>query len=151
LATGAAGGAAGAFFLDPQNGKRRRHVAFDRATALMRRGAAESERRARYAAGVAKGAAYEASGAGDGERSLPDPDLANKVRSEIFRGPDVPKGDVNVNAENGIVYLRGEVPDSEVRQALESQARQISGARDVVSMLHLPGESAPTKETVGAR
>jgi hypothetical protein len=148
LAAGVAGGAAGAYFLDPQNGKRRRHLAFDRLMALLRRGAGEGERKARYAAGVAKGAAFEAAGAGDGAESLPDPDLANKVRSEIFRAADAPKGDVNVNAENGVVYLRGEVPTAEDAERLAAQARQISGVREVVSLLHLPGEPAPTKETV---
>jgi hypothetical protein len=150
LAAGAAGGVAGAYFLDPQNGKRRRHVAFDRLMSLMRRGAAEGERRARYTAGVAKGAAYEAAGAGDGAESLPDPDLANKVRSEIFRGPEAPKGDVNVNAENGVVYLRGEVDSAEDAERLATHAREVMGVRDVVSLLHTPGEPAPTKETVAA-
>jgi osmotically-inducible protein OsmY len=145
-----AGGAAGAYFLDPENGKRRRHVAFDRAMALMRRGAAESERKARYAAGVAKGTAYDATGAGDGTESLPDPDLANKVRSEIFRAEDAPKGDVNVNAENGVVYLRGQVDSPRHAQRLATQAREVTGVREVVNLLHPPGEPAPTKESVGA-
>ena len=43
LAAGAAGGAAGAYFLDPQNGKRRRRVAFGRVAELLRRGASEEE------------------------------------------------------------------------------------------------------------
>jgi hypothetical protein len=150
LAAGVAGGAAGAYFLDPQNGRRRRHVAFDRAKALLRRGAAEGERRARYAAGTAKGAAYEAAGAGDGAESLPDPDLANKVRTEIFRDADAPKGDVSVNAENGTIYLRGEVGSAEQIERLGAEAREVKGVREVVSLLHLPGEPAPTKETAAA-
>jgi osmotically-inducible protein OsmY len=150
LAAGVAGGAAGAYFLDPQNGRRRRHVAFDRAKALLRRGAAEGERRARYAAGTAKGAAYEAAGAGGGAESLPDPDLANKVRTEIFRDADAPKGDVSVNAENGTIYLRGEVGSAEQIERLGAEAREVKGVREVVSLLHLPGEPAPTKETAAA-
>jgi hypothetical protein len=150
VAAGVAGGAAGAYFLDPQQGKRRRHVAFDRLTALLRRGKAESERKARYAAGFAKGAAYEVAGAGDGAESLPDPDLANKVRSEIFRGEDVPKGDINLNAENGVIYLRGEVDSSEESEQLATSARQIKGVRDVVNLLHPPGETAPTRDAVAA-
>lgn len=148
LAAGAASGAAGAYFLDPQNGRRRRHVAADRAMALARRGATEGERTARYAAGVAKGAAHEAAGAGGGAESLPDPDLANKVRTEVFRAQDAPKGHVNVNAEHGVVYLRGEVDSAEDAEQLATQAGQIAGVREVVSLLHLPGEPAPTKETV---
>jgi len=150
VAAGVAGGAAGAYFLDPQQGKRRRHVALDRLTGLLRRGKAESERRARYAAGVARGAAAEATGAGEGSADLPDPDLANKVRSEIFRDQDAPKGDVNVNAENGVIYLRGEVRSAEESEKLATSARQVKGVRDLVNLLHLPGETAPTKETVAA-
>jgi BON domain len=150
VAAGVAGGAAGAYFLDPQEGKRRRPVAFDRLTALLRRGKADGERKGRYAAGIAKGAAAEAAGAGDGAGTLPDPDLANKVRSEIFRAEDAPKGDVNVNAENGVIYLRGEIDSAEEREELTTNARRIRGVRGVVNLLHPPGESAPTKETVAA-
>jgi osmotically-inducible protein OsmY len=148
MAAGVAAGAAGAYFLDSQNGKRRRHVAFDRAKALLRRGAAESERRVRYATGVAKGAAHKATG--DGAESLPDPDLANKVRTEIFRDPEAPKGGVSVNAENGTIYLRGEVDSPEQIESLGAKAREVNGVRGVVNLLHLPGEPAPTKETAAA-
>ena len=147
---GAAGGATGAYFLDPQQGKRRRHVAFDRLMALARRGKAEGRRKAQYAAGVAKGTTAEAAGAGDGAESLPDPALADKVRTEIFRGEDAPKGDVNVNAENGVVYLHGEVDPPAERDRLETSARQVKGVRNVVNMLHGPGEPAPAKEAAAA-
>ena len=69
VAVGAAGGAAGAYFLDPQEGKRRRHVAFDRIKPLLARGKAESERKAGYTAGVAKGAAADAASARNGDGS----------------------------------------------------------------------------------
>jgi osmotically-inducible protein OsmY len=140
---GAAAGAAGAYFLDPQNGKRRRHVAFDRAMALLRRGAAEGERKARYTAGVAKGAAREAAGAGEGAEALPDPELANKVRTEIFRGADAPKGDVVVNVQDGVVQLRGEVERPELIETLIEQTRKVQGVKDVESLLHTPGTPAP--------
>jgi hypothetical protein len=149
-AVGAAGGAAGAYLLDPQEGKRRRHVAFDRLMAFLRRGKAKGERKAQYAAGVAKGTAAEATGAGDGVESLPDPDLANKVRTEAFRDGDAPKGEVNVNAENGVVYLRGKVESPAARERLETSARQVKGVREVVNMLHGPGDPAPAKEAAAA-
>jgi hypothetical protein len=147
---GIAAGAAGAYFLDPQNGKRRRHVAFDRAKSVLRRGAAEGERKARYAAGAAKGAVYEAAGAGDGAQELPDPELANKVRTEIFRAPEAPKGEVSVSVEDGVVYLRGELDSGDRINALAEAAGEVSGVRGVVNLLHLPGEEAPSKEPHGA-
>src|SRR6266581_1787617 len=51
FAAGAGTGAVGAYLLDPENGKRRRHVALDRLAALGRRGAREAERKSRYASG----------------------------------------------------------------------------------------------------
>jgi hypothetical protein len=143
-AAGLAGGAAGAYFLDPQNGKRRRQIAIDKLRALARRGA-ESERKARYGAGVAKGAAAEAAGAGEGSADLPDPELANKVRTMVFRDAESPKGDVSVNAENGIVYLRGEVSSPDEINELEEATRKVRGVRDVVNLLHVPGQPAPTR------
>jgi hypothetical protein len=68
-----AGGAAGAYFLDPQNGERRRQVALDRAKALLPGEAAEGEPKTREDAGVATSTAYEAAGAGDGAGSRPAP------------------------------------------------------------------------------
>ena len=96
----------------------------------------------RAAAAVTKGTAYEAAGAGDGAESLPDPDLANKVRTEIFRAADAPKGDVNVNVENGVVYLRGELPDRELMDKLVARARKVEGVQGVENLTHLAGSQS---------
>jgi len=144
---GAAIGALTTWFFDPQNGKRRRHVLRDRTLAKLRRGAASVDRHARYAAGHAQGAAHAmrpgASHAGD---ELNDAALARKVESEIFRGEDAPKGSVDVNAENGVIYLRGEVKHPEDVEALAQAARRVGGVKDVKNLLHLPATPAPMKE-----
>ena len=75
-----------------------------------------------------------------------DATLARKVESELFRDADVPKGDINVNAERGVVYLRGQVEDESLIEALGSAARKIQGVRDVENLLHTPGTPAPTKQ-----
>src|SRR4051812_27090315 len=51
-------------------------------------------------------------------REYDDVTLARKVESEIFRDEDAPKSQVNVNAENGVVYLRRQVKNLEQIQAL---------------------------------
>ncbi len=56
----------------------------------------------------------------------------------LFRNRDVPKGQINVNAENGVVYLRGEAPTAELIDELVERARKIQGVHDVESLLHLP-------------
>src|SRR3954451_8935252 len=53
-AAGAAGLAAG-YFLDPDSGRRRRHVARDRALGLIRRGAEKTQRQAEYRTGQVEG------------------------------------------------------------------------------------------------
>jgi BON domain len=80
------------------------------------------------------------------EGPKPQPDdvtLAHMVESELFRDEQVPKGQINVNAENGKVYLRGEVGEQEMIRALEERARSIHGVQDVENLLHLPGAEAP--------
>jgi osmotically-inducible protein OsmY len=80
------------------------------------------------------------------EERLNDPALASKVETEIFRDKQVPKGNINVNAENGVVYLRGEVPDRAMMDELVAHAREVEGVRGVENLLHLPSEAAPTKD-----
>jgi osmotically-inducible protein OsmY len=142
-----AAGAAGAYFLDPDQGKRRRHIARDKATSLFRRGAAEAQRKAQYAGGKAAGKVQEATPSQrDPARDLNDPALARKVESEIFRGEDAPKDKVVVNVEEGIVYLRGEVETPGQASALAQAARAVEGVENVQSLLHLPSEPPKSKD-----
>jgi hypothetical protein len=74
-----------------------------------------------------------------------DVTLARKVETEIFRDEDAPKGDVNVNAENGVVYLRGKVKNLDQMKELEAGARKVAGVREVNNLLTLPGSEPLTK------
>jgi osmotically-inducible protein OsmY len=135
---GAAVGAAGAYFLDPDNGTRRRHVARDRGLAVGRDAVAEAERRARYAEGVAEGVVAKATpGGGRPGEELNDPALARKVESEIFRPADAPKDKVDVNVEDHVVYLRGKLESGDQAKALVEAARQVDGVRDVESLIEV--------------
>jgi osmotically-inducible protein OsmY len=138
-------GAAGEFFLDPQSGRRRRAVAKDRVAAFLRRRAAEAEREARHAAGVAKGAVAEATPSPRDPQALNDPALEAKVESEIFRDRGAPKGDVAISVENGVVQLRGELESEGQIEELVEAAREVEGVGGVENLLHLPGEEAPSK------
>jgi osmotically-inducible protein OsmY len=101
----------------------------------------------RYA-GQAKGIAGSAPGVGSppAEEHLNDPALASKVESEVFRDKDIPKGDINVNVEYGVVYLRGEVPNRELMDELVTRTRKVEGVRGVENLTHLPNEAAPAKD-----
>ena len=87
--------------------------------------------------GTATGAAPGA-GREPAEERLNDPALKAKVESEIFRDPDVPKGQVSVSVAEGIVSLRGEVEDSATIEALRDAAAKVDGVRRVESLLHTP-------------
>jgi osmotically-inducible protein OsmY len=73
-----------------------------------------------------------------------DATIAHRVESVIFRDDAVPKGQINVNAENGRVYLRGTIDDAELITRLERLARDVRGVRGVVNLLHTPGTPAPS-------
>jgi osmotically-inducible protein OsmY len=136
---GAAIGAAAAWFLDPDNGTRRRHVARDKTTKYARQGKDQAARKASYAGSTIKGkATATAPGTSrepSGER-LNDPALQAKVESEIFRDPDAPKGKVSVNVEDGIVFLRGELDDRSKIDDLREAAARVDGVRGVENLLH---------------
>jgi osmotically-inducible protein OsmY len=103
-------GALAAYFFDPDSGRRRRALVRDRLQG--------------YVPKV--------------EEKRPQPDdvtLARKVETEIFRDADVPKGQINVNAENGVVVLRGEVGKPELISDLEEKTRKVQGVREVENLL----------------
>jgi osmotically-inducible protein OsmY len=137
----------GGFFFDKDQGRRRRKMLVDRTRGLLRR-------RVRAGARVARGVNAEVYGMAMKathlrEQPKPQPDdvtLARKVETKIFRDADVPKGNINVNAQNGVVYLRGEAETPEMIEHLVEQTRKVRGVRNVENLLHLPKTHARMKE-----
>jgi hypothetical protein len=140
----AAAGAALAYFLDPQSGKRRRHVTVDRIGGFFRRRGRDVGRMGRAVSAEAYGVAKKATHLREEKKPQPnDATLTSKVETEIFRDPEVPKGQVSVNSEQGVVYLRGEVESPDLITQLERAARKVQGVQDVENLLHVPGSKAP--------
>lgn len=133
--------AAVTYFFNPQEGRRRRAEARDRIAGIFRGGAREGEQLGHQASAQAEEIAEQGKELG---QEPDDVTLTQKVESEIFRDVDVPKGQINVNAENGKIYLRGEVGKPELIEDLEQRARKVQGVQDVENLLHLPGSEAPT-------
>jgi BON domain len=132
------------YFLDPKAGRRRRHTARDRVLSRMRRGERRAARRARRTESHAVGLARRAFNARHRRREpLDDITLAHKVESELYRRTGVPKGRVSVNAEDGVVFLRGVMDRQEDIERIEAGTRGIAGVRDVENLLHMPGTPAP--------
>ena len=146
LTFGALVGAALAYLFDPENGRRRRALLRDRSFAVARQGGRKAARAGRTAASEAYGVSQKVQHLKEEPKEYDDATLAQKVQSEIFRDPDVPKGQINVNAEDGIVVLRGEVERPELMDELVERTRNVQGVREVQNLLHLPGTPAPTNE-----
>jgi osmotically-inducible protein OsmY len=142
----AVGGIAIVYFFDTSSGKRRRHTMRDRAGALGR----HRFRRARKLVDHATSDTY-----GLGQRlahrlphaaeELDDATLVDKVESIVFRDRDVPKGEININAENGVVFLRGQVDRPELVETLEARVRKVRGVRGVKNLLHTSGSPQPKR------
>ena len=145
LLTMAGLGAATTYFFDPQSGARRRSMTRDRLLAFFRRRGRQLDR----AAGNAQGLAQKAKRLKQKEK-LVDPNdatLARKVETKIFRDPDVPKGQIDVNAEDGIVILRGEVENDKLIKDLEEKTRSVQGVNGVENLLHVSGQAAEMHQT----
>ena len=119
----AAIGAALVYFFDPRQGAKRRAMARDKVLSFVRK--------------TSSGAS------GPSQPNVDDQTLKAKVESEVFRPADAPKGDVDVNVENGVVYLRGQVEQPELIQDLELRVRAVQGVREVENLLRVPGAEAP--------
>lgn len=78
---------------------------------------------------------------------MDDNTLKGKVETEIFRNESIPKGQINVHVVDGVVELRGEVKQPEMKKDIETTARAIPEVREVSNLLHLPKTPPPKKKT----
>ncbi len=146
----AAVGAAVMFFLDPQGGNRRRKMLVQRTGGFLRRSTRKTATAGRAVTSQAYGVTQKVTHVREAEKDLDDNTLKSKVESEIFRDADAPKGQVDVNVVDGVVYLRGEVEGDDMIRDLEKATRKISGVKDVENLLHAPGTPAPTTPEGGS-
>lgn len=143
LALGAAAGAATQYFIDPVRGRARRSRTTDQLAAAARDGLDQARKKADYQVGVATGKVREAAGAGK-DTAEDDRTLKHQVETRVLGREGMPKGAVVVQVDNGIVQLRGEVPQQSTIDDLVAATREVAGVRDVESLLHLPGEPEPS-------
>jgi hypothetical protein len=142
LLTGAAG-AGLMYFLDPDRGRRRRAKTRDRLAATVRSGVRQGERASRAATAEAYGLAQQVMHAASTDGVPPnDAALKAKVETVLFADPSFPKGQINVNVEDGRVVLRGQLELPDEITAAEAKVRRITGVRDVENLLHLPSTPA---------
>jgi osmotically-inducible protein OsmY len=134
-------GLAGAFAL--LFNTRRRNALRDRFFAFFRRSGRRAARAGQAVSAEAYGVKQKAQHLREEPKEFDDVTLTRKVETEIFRDADAPKGTVDVNVQNGVVQLRGEVQRPELINDLVEKTRKVQGVKDVENLLHLPKTPAP--------
>lgn len=166
LAVVAGVGAAAAYFFDPQQGPDRRTALKDRLAPLSQRvpalgGIAGSATEGlpstddaagpvpTTAPGGPTGPGLEQRVGNDWRPDVPEPSadhtLEDRVRSQVLGRSEFRPLGILVNDVAGVIDLRGEVADEQVRSELLSAVRSVSGVRDVQDLTHRPGAAAPNK------
>jgi osmotically-inducible protein OsmY len=135
-------GAAAAYFLDPEKGPQRRQMARSRAQSLMQQGSSQAQEMGRQA-GISQPSDVIRK-VGGGKPSVAESDyatLSEKVKTELFSDHEV-KGQINVDAEEGVIYLRGELPTQAKIDEVIKKTRLVEGVKDVRNHIHTPSGAA---------
>lgn len=134
------------YFIDPERGRRRRHMLRDRALSRLRR-------IGRGIASTLRGATAETYGVSQRivhlvprETEVADDEtLRQRVESQLFRDRHIPKGNLNISCEHGMVILRGELESPTEIGHIQDRVRSVPGVRGVQNLLHPRGTPAPNK------
>jgi hypothetical protein len=135
-------GAGTAFFFDPQEGKRRRSLVRDRSLAFVRRGKRTGVGKLKLIGGHARG--FQALLRRVGRRrnvATDDQTVVQRIRSDALRDVGISTRDVEVEVENGVARLRGNVQSRSLADDLVSRVRKVPGVREVSTELSVAESS----------
>jgi hypothetical protein len=145
LASGAIG-AVVTYFMDHDRGRRRRHVLRDRSLARWRRLGRAMARRWRGAAAETYGMSHRFIHLVPRSTEVADDEtLRQRVESQLFRDRHIPKGNLNITCEHGMVILRGEFDTQAEIEHIAERVGRVHGVRGVHNLLHPRGTPAPNK------
>jgi hypothetical protein len=139
---GVAAGAAAMFFFDPLIGRRHRALARDKARHYARRTPTVFGRLARRLTGRMRGAAHDASEHMPWHTEPPPPDrnqfIKERVESQLGHIKDLPLSALNFDAVDGVVRVRGTVPDMPTALDVLERVAKVEGVRAAESRMHTP-------------
>lgn len=146
MATGALAGAIVAYLFDPERGKSRRAMLTQWSGARLRQGSRSLGQLTRYSSNAAGTLPQRMVSLRSGQRSTPDDvTLKDRIESEVFRDPEMPKGEINFDVSNGIVTIRGAVDNAFRIATIEKAVFKVPGVSGVENLLHVTGTPAPNK------
>ncbi|HLJ67495.1 MAG TPA: BON domain-containing protein [Chloroflexota bacterium] len=143
----AALGAAIVYFLDPNNGKSRRTTAMDRLGGMKGKAGDTASTMGQRAGDAVYGTVRETVTVAAHDNPNPDDRTLNdRVESEVFADPRVPKGRINTSVVAGVVTLRGQLDSQADIDYVIERVQAVRDVKGVQSYLHTPGTVAPNKE-----
>lgn len=146
LVIGGLVGAAIAYLFDPVSGRGRRTRLRDQAMSEMRKTRERAEAKKRHLSNIARGTVSEIASPGPENREPDDATLTQRIQSEVFGSPDVPKDRIALTVVGGIAELRGELDAQEDVDALFIRVSAVPGVRGVRNFMRIHGADAPNKE-----
>ena len=143
---GAIVGAAVVYLFDPERGRARRALLADWLGARARRGVrAVNQLGARTSNSAAAFPQRMVQLRSPRTKPADDLTLRDRVESEVFRNPDLPKGRINFDVESGVVTVRGQVENAYQIANVEKAVLKVPGVAGVENLLHVSGTPAPNK------
>jgi hypothetical protein len=143
--TGAMAGAVAVYFLDPQHGRARRAQFLDWSRARLHRGLGALNQLGARTGASAGAFPQRMVSLRSGSRPVDDLTLRDRVESEVFRNPELPKGQINVDVSSAVVTIRGQVDNAFQIAAVEKAVLKVPGVSGVENLLHVDGTPAPNK------
>jgi hypothetical protein len=146
VVSGAIVGAAVVYLFDPERGRARRALLADWLGARARRGVrAVNQLGARTSNSAAAFPQRMVQLRSPRAKPADDLTLRDRVESEVFRNPDLPKGRINFDVESGVVTVRGQVENAYQIANVEKAVLKVPGVAGVENLLHVSGTPAPNK------
>jgi hypothetical protein len=142
---GAVAGAAAVYFFDPQRGPARRAQFVEWSGARLRRGWHAVNQMGLQTRSSAAALPQRMVSLRSGSGPVDDLTLRDRVESEVFRDPDLPKGQINFDVESAVVTIRGQVENAFQIASIEKAVLKVRGVTGVENLLHVQGTPAPNK------
>lgn len=76
-----------------------------------------------------------------------DQQICEEACQRLERDGEIDASDIEVSAEDGIIHLRGMVPDRRTKRRAEECVESVYGARDVMNELRVQSEASASSET----
>src|ERR1700674_573183 len=140
---GAAAGAVAVYFFDPERGRARRTQFVDWSGARLRRGWSALNQLGARTGSDAGALPQRMVSLRSGPRPADDLTLRDRVESEVFRNADLPKGQINLDVQSGVVTIRGLVDNAFQIASVEKAVLKVPGVVGGENLLHVDAPPAP--------